>query len=269
MAAGSGVLLTAAFPKVGLDALAWVALAPLLWVLNGARPGEAFRQGLIFGTAHFLTLLYWLVPTMVIYGHLPAYLGVGILFLFAFVLSLVFVAPLTCGFAFAGRTPARALVLFPLFWVAADFLRSFVFTGFPWELLGYSQYRRLHLIQISDIFGVYGLSGLVAFTNAALLLGCLAVTGKPWCRKPVGGRFAFAGVAAAAERLVEPLSERELEVLRLLADGLSNPEIAAALVVAVSTVHSHCKSIYGKLGVHRRWDAVQRARDLSLIRAGH
>jgi LuxR family maltose regulon positive regulatory protein len=64
---------------------------------------------------------------------------------------------------------------------------------------------------------------------------------------------------------VEPLSERELEVLRLLAVGLSNPEIAADLVVAASTVHSHCKSIYGKLGVHRRWDAVQRARELSLI----
>ena len=64
---------------------------------------------------------------------------------------------------------------------------------------------------------------------------------------------------------VGDLSERELEVLRLLAAGLSNPEIAERLVVAVSTVRSHCKSIYGKLGVHRRWDAVQRARALGLI----
>ena len=65
--------------------------------------------------------------------------------------------------------------------------------------------------------------------------------------------------------LLEPLSERELEVLRRLAAGLSNPEIAERLVVAVSTVRSHCKSIYGKLGVHRRWDAVQRARALGLF----
>ncbi len=193
----SGLLLTAAFPKLGLDGLAWVALTPMLWVLNGVGPGDAFRRGIIFGIAHFLSLLYWLVPTMVIYGHLPAYLSIAILFLFAAILSLLFVAPLTCGFALAGRTPTRALLLFPVFWVAADFLRSFLFTGFPWELLGYSQYRRLHLIQLSDIFGVYGLSGLVALTNAALLLGCLAVTGKPWCGKPVRGRFAFAGIAAA------------------------------------------------------------------------
>ena len=65
--------------------------------------------------------------------------------------------------------------------------------------------------------------------------------------------------------LIEPLSERELEVLRLLATGLSNPEIADELVVAVSTIRSHCKSIYGKLNVHKRWDAVQRGQELGLI----
>jgi LuxR family maltose regulon positive regulatory protein len=64
---------------------------------------------------------------------------------------------------------------------------------------------------------------------------------------------------------IDPLSERELEVLRLLATGMSNPEIADELVVAVSTVRSHCKNIYGKLSVHKRWDAVQRAQELGLI----
>jgi LuxR family maltose regulon positive regulatory protein len=68
-----------------------------------------------------------------------------------------------------------------------------------------------------------------------------------------------------AQPLIDPLSERELEVLRLLATGLSNPEIADELVVAVSTVRSHCKSIYGKLNVHKRWDAVQRAQQLGII----
>ncbi len=70
-----------------------------------------------------------------------------------------------------------------------------------------------------------------------------------------------------AERLqlVEPLSERELEVLRLLAAGLSNPEIAQRLYIAVSTVRSHTKSIYGKLNAHGRWEAVQQARELGLL----
>ncbi len=67
------------------------------------------------------------------------------------------------------------------------------------------------------------------------------------------------------ETLIEPLSERESEVLRLLAAGLSNPEIARELYVAVSTVRSHTKSIYGKLDVHGRWEAVQRAKELGLL----
>jgi LuxR family maltose regulon positive regulatory protein len=70
---------------------------------------------------------------------------------------------------------------------------------------------------------------------------------------------------AGAQPLVEPLSEREIQVLRLLAVGMSNPEIANELFVAVTTVRSHCKSIYGKLSVHSRWDAVQRGRELDLI----
>ncbi|MFL7870909.1 MAG: response regulator transcription factor, partial [Anaerolineales bacterium] len=68
-----------------------------------------------------------------------------------------------------------------------------------------------------------------------------------------------------AQALIEPLSKRELDVLRLLAAGMSNREIADELVVAVSTVHSHCKSIYSKLDVHDRSGAAQRARDLGLI----
>jgi LuxR family maltose regulon positive regulatory protein len=65
--------------------------------------------------------------------------------------------------------------------------------------------------------------------------------------------------------LIEPLSEREMEVLLLLARGMSNPEIAEHLYIAVSTVRSHCKSIYAKLNVHKRWDAVQRAQELGLL----
>ena len=65
--------------------------------------------------------------------------------------------------------------------------------------------------------------------------------------------------------LVEPLSERELEVLRLLATGLSNPEIAQRLYIATSTVRSHLKNVYGKLNVHKRWDAVHRAEELGLL----
>jgi LuxR family maltose regulon positive regulatory protein len=65
--------------------------------------------------------------------------------------------------------------------------------------------------------------------------------------------------------LVEPLSPRETEVLRLLTTHLSHAEMAEELVVSVNTVRSHIKSIYGKLDVHSRMEAVKRARKLSLL----
>ena len=67
------------------------------------------------------------------------------------------------------------------------------------------------------------------------------------------------------ESLIEPLGERELEILRLIATGLSNREIAAELILAVSTVKWYVNSLYGKLGVHSRTQAVARARELELL----
>ena len=65
--------------------------------------------------------------------------------------------------------------------------------------------------------------------------------------------------------LIEPLSQRELEVLRLLATELSGPEIARELVVSLNTMRTHTKHIYGKLGVNSRRAAVRRARELELL----
>ncbi len=70
---------------------------------------------------------------------------------------------------------------------------------------------------------------------------------------------------APAQPLLDPLTERELEVLRLIAAGLSNRNIAARLVLALSTVKSYVNTIYGKLQVESRTQAVARARALHLL----
>lgn len=72
-------------------------------------------------------------------------------------------------------------------------------------------------------------------------------------------------VSSPSLQLVEPLSDRELEVLCLIADGLSNQEIADRLIIAVGTVKAHTVNIYRKLNVNSRMQAVARARDLRLL----
>jgi len=70
---------------------------------------------------------------------------------------------------------------------------------------------------------------------------------------------------AAQSDLIEPLSERELEVLQLIAEGLTNPEIASRLFLSLHTIKAHARNIYGKLGVHNRTQAVARARALGVL----
>ncbi len=68
-----------------------------------------------------------------------------------------------------------------------------------------------------------------------------------------------------AQPLIEPLTDRELEILRLMVQGLSNPQIAERLIVATGTIKAHTNSIFGKLGVNNRVQAVNRAKELHLL----
>jgi LuxR family maltose regulon positive regulatory protein len=84
---------------------------------------------------------------------------------------------------------------------------------------------------------------------------------KPQARQ----RPTLEGMRPAQAALIEPLSDRELQVLRLLNTPLSQPEIADRLYISVNTVRSHVKHIYAKLGVHGRTEATVRAEELGLL----
>jgi LuxR family maltose regulon positive regulatory protein len=84
------------------------------------------------------------------------------------------------------------------------------------------------------------------------------LSGVPPVRAP-------AGPPLSEQPLIEPLSERELEVLGLMAEGLSNQEIAGKLFISVGTVKTHVHNICGKLDVASRTQAVAQARELGLL----
>ena len=71
--------------------------------------------------------------------------------------------------------------------------------------------------------------------------------------------------SSSGQPLIEPLSQRELEVLKLIAQGLSNHEISERLFLALSTIKGHNRIIFGKLQVQRRTEAIARARELGLL----
>ncbi len=183
-------LLTSAFPKIGVDWLAWFALVPLLYSLKDLSPKQAFGIGMVSGTAHFFTLLYWLVPFLVKFGHLSFFLSIIVALGFALFLSIYF-ALFSLILAKFCTKPLTSLFLVPSGWVSMEYIRSYLFTGFPWELLGYSQFSRLHLIQISDIVGVFGVSFLIALSNATLFTILLYLTGISWHGSKVSKKIAL------------------------------------------------------------------------------
>ena len=127
------------------------------------------------------------------YGFLPWYLSITILLLFAAVLAL-FVALFSMIISYLGVKPWRGVILISPVWIAIEYVRGFIFTGFPWELLGYSQFERLHLIQIADIFGVYGVSFLITLSNTAVFFGLLYLAKKQWKGTAISARLAAVSV---------------------------------------------------------------------------
>ena len=167
-AALSGLLLVACFPKMHVRGLVWVACLPLLVALAGEkRLKHAFLLGYMCGACFFAGSCYWFTTVMEFYGHLAPALAVVVLILFVIIDSTFFGAfGLLMGWA-ARRSPGGALALSPFLWVAMELARTYLITGFPWNLLGYAV-QATGVRQIASVTGVYGLSFLAVATSAIL-----------------------------------------------------------------------------------------------------
>ena len=185
---GSGLLCATAFPPWDLGPLAFLGLVPLFLALEGTSPGQAAWLGYAGGLSFYLAAIWWVINTMTTYGRMPLVLSLVALLLLCGVL-----AGYTAAFAWllvAGQRwlhLPRAIV--PLvaagLWTALEFLRTYLFSGFPWALLGYSQYQQPTIRLLASAVGVYGISGLLVLVNAALA-GLLAWTWRP---RGEAGRF--------------------------------------------------------------------------------
>src|SRR3989338_2147170 len=153
----SAVLLVLSFPNFNLYILAWIGLIPLLFAIQNERPARAFWLSYLTCVLFFSFTIYWLVhvtlPGMIILVlYLALYFGI-----FGLIISTMNYELLTLN-----------LFFIPSIWVLLEYIRSHLFTGFPWALLGYSQYLNLPVIQIADVTGVWGVSFLVMMVNVGL-----------------------------------------------------------------------------------------------------
>lgn len=168
LAATTGILLPLCFPKFDVGLLAWVALIPLHIALDSSRRTQAFWLGWLSGMIGFTGIMSWVVTAMHTYGKVPLLISYGIMLLLTAYLGL-FVAVYSAGVVwFRMLVPRYGLFAAPCLWVTLELLRTYLLSGLPWSLFGYSQYRQLDLIQVADHLGVYGVSFLIVLTNVAL-----------------------------------------------------------------------------------------------------
>jgi apolipoprotein N-acyltransferase len=158
-------------------------LTPLIIAL--LRPGavrttrRAFALGLLTGAGYFSGTLYWLVETMTTFGGLPLPVAILVAALLVAYLSL-FPAAFAVAVARLRTTVGvrAAVVCTAPVWVASELGRQYVWDGFPWALLGYSQVNVLPIAQLASVTGVFGLSFLLALTSAAAALVILDTGGR-------------------------------------------------------------------------------------------
>ncbi len=192
----SGVLLWFAFPPAGWSWLGWVALTPLFLLVTSHRSRAAIYLGAWLGG-----LTFWLLALNWILCIDPsAALGWVVM---ALVLSLVWPAWLAITRLGVIRLGLPLMVAAPIVWVATEYARAYMFTGFPWYYLAHTQYRHLPLIQVADFAGSLGLSLLMAAAGAfaadALTLPLLRPTPRgPRLTRPMALRAGALAVALVA-----------------------------------------------------------------------
>jgi apolipoprotein N-acyltransferase len=192
------------FPLPNLYWLSWIAVMPLIVAilrtrtpetlqlqLDGrldagrllpASPWQGFLLGYLCGILWFAGTCYWIFDTMHRYGGLPILAAALALLLFCMYVGLYhgmfgLLLALVVGYrpkqAGSGASIQRGLVAVPFLWVAVELARTRI-TGFPWELLGYSQTGNFALTRIATLVGVYGLSFEIVLVNSVFAAAFLA-----------------------------------------------------------------------------------------------
>jgi apolipoprotein N-acyltransferase len=184
-ALGLGAASVAGFAPFYFFPLPLVTVALLMWLWQGAATAKrAAALGWWFGLGFFLVGVSWVYVSLHTFGAMPAPLAAVFTFLFCAYLALF---PGVAGYAFAAvRAPVwvKAAVVAPAVWTLAEWLRGWLFTGFPWLAMGYSQVPSSPLAGYAPLWGIYGVT-LLTFCCA----GMLTLAGASFARRKREGEL--------------------------------------------------------------------------------
>lgn len=172
----TALLLFLAMPgHIGLWLLLFVALVPMLSFIVQESPGRSFRAGLFTGFVYHVSMLYWIVIVLGRYGGLPPFISVPALLLLSLYMA-IYLALFCWIFSrflsrkmHGGGLPPISLFAAPALWVGLDWLRSVLFTGFPWMDLGYGLALQPFFIQVADLGGHHLVTFLIVMVNVLIL----------------------------------------------------------------------------------------------------
>ncbi len=170
-----GALTVLGFAPFNLFWLPWLTLATLLVLWQqAATPAQVFRLGLAFGLGLYGVGIYWIYISLHTFGGMPWWFAGFCTFCLCAFMALF---PALAGYL--AKKVGHLLWSAPLLWALSDWVRSWIFTGFPWLTLGYSQAPDSPLSGFLPVVGIYGVSALLMLGAASL--ACLLITPQ---RKP-------------------------------------------------------------------------------------
>jgi apolipoprotein N-acyltransferase len=165
-----GALAAPGFAPLGWFPLPILTLAGLFWLAREATPRTAFVLGWAYGLGLFLAGVSWVFVSISTYGGMPAPVAALATLLFCAFIALWPALALAAGARFASPGWARIALALPAAWALLEWTRGWLFTGFPWLALGYSQAPASPLAGYAPVLGVYGVGLLAALSAGALVM---------------------------------------------------------------------------------------------------
>ena len=179
----SGLIYASVFPPLNYSFLAWVAIIPFYVIISKSTSRQAWLYGAVWGYSYSLAAFFWLREIEVFIPFIMAFILAMYLAFWAMLIPVFRKSILDSmkfkmrkGEKYTDKPPFKFInetlfiIVAACWWCVLEWIRGWIFTGFPWNFTGVSQWRNIPLIQVCEYTGVYGVSFIIIYFNIAFVL---------------------------------------------------------------------------------------------------